>query len=353
MYRSKIIGIGAYNPAIIETNFEKQNIEFIRKDSTKFKKSTSDIISKFEDITEITQRTLAAPEILASDMGYFASVSAIEDGNIDKESLDYIIVAHNWGDNYCHNNHYDILPNLATRIKNKLDIRNPNCVAYDILFGCPGWVEAVKQADILIRAKEAKKVLVVGTDSASRVVEKCDIDSMLFSDGAGAIVLEGTFGENGVLGHKSMSHCNEEIGYLKMDKAYDIENGDSNLYLKMIGKSVFKYAMMNVPEIIATCLSNANISIDDVQYFLIHQANGKMIKLIAKKLFENFGEEYDKSKVPIIVGRMGNNGAATVPTLLFELSNKKINDRGILKNDILVFASVGAGMHANCVVYKF
>lgn len=353
MYRSRIIGIGAYIPTTIETNLEKQDVEFVKKSSSKFSKSTAEIITKFEKITEITQRTIAAPNILASDMGYFASLSAIKDGNIDKEDIDYIIVAHNWGDNYCNNNYYDILPNLAARIKGKLRIRNPSCIAYDILFGCPGWVEALKQADILIKAQEAKKILVVGTDSASRVVEKCDIDSMLFSDGAGAIVLERTSDNIGILGHKSVSHCNAELDFLKMDTSYDNDSIDNNLYLKMTGKNVFKYAMINVPKIISECLYKANLSIDEIQYFLIHQANGKMIRLIAKKLFEDFGKKFDESKVPIIVGRMGNNGAATIPTLLYELNNKRINDRGILENDIVVFASVGAGMHTNCVIHKF
>jgi len=353
MYRTKIQSTGVYYPTLKVSNFEKQNIQFLNKGNSTFNKSSLEILNKFVEITEISERAIATPNVLPSDMGYFAAKNAIENVNINPETIDYIIVAHNWGDTSCHHKYFDLLPNIGARIKNKLKIENPNCVAYDILFGCPGWVEAIKQADILIKSGEANRILVIGTDSVSRVVEECDVDSLLFSDGAGAVIMEKTERDEGVLGHKTLSHCNEELGFLKMDTSYDSAKKDEGLLLKMQGKKVFKYAMVNVPKVIKECLSKTGLSINDIQYFLIHQANGKMIRMIGKKLFEDFGKEFDEAKVPINVGKMGNNSVATIPTLLYELKHNKINERGIKEGDIVVFSSVGAGMHTNCLIHKF
>jgi len=351
--QSYITGIGVYRPSKIMSNDIAKETNFIKEGNIQYSRNNSDIISKFEEITDITHRTIAAADILPSDMGYFAASDAIESSNIDKENIDYLIAAHNWGDTSYYHRYFDLLPNIAARIKNKLKIENPNCVAYDILFGCPGWIEGLKQADILIKSGEAQKVLVIGTDAVSRVVEKCDIDSLLFSDGSGAVILEKANGEEGILGHKTLSHCGKEIEFLKMGKSYDSKNNGNELFLKMKGKRVFKYAMENVPKIIKECLTKANLSIDDIQYFLIHQANGKMIKMIGKKLFEEFGQKFNEAKVPIIVGKMGNNSVATIPTLLYDLKQKKVNNRGIRKGDNVIFASVGAGMHTNCLIHKF
>ena len=125
---------------------------------------------------------------------------AIDDANIDPETLDYIIVAHNFGDVKHETVQSDILPCLASRVKHSLKIKNPKCVAYDILFGCPGWLEGVIQAQAFIKAGMAKRCLVVGTETLSRVVDKHDRDSMIYSDGAGATIIEETDEEGGILG---------------------------------------------------------------------------------------------------------------------------------------------------------
>jgi 3-oxoacyl-[acyl-carrier-protein] synthase-3 len=174
---------------------------------------------------------------------------------------------------------------------------------------------------------------------------------MLFSDGAGAIILEETSSINGVLAYKTVSHCGEELNYLRMGKSY-IDN--EGFFLKMEGKKVFRYAMEYVPYVINSCLKEANITIEEVKYFIIHQANGKMIKMIGKELFRSHGiADFDEDVLPINVYTMGNNSVATIPTLLHEIQHRQFNDLSINEGDVIVFASVGAGMHANCIVHRF
>jgi len=351
---SIIKSVGVYYPNNIKRNTDFLQNTFLKKGNIPFDKPSGEIIAKFEQITEIKERKIAADDISVSDMGFFASRHAIDNAGIDQETIDYIIVAHNWGNvNNC-DNYFDPLPNLAARVKGRLEIKNPTCVAYDLLFGCPGWLEALKQGHMFIQSGNAQRVLVVGADAVSRVVEDCDIDSMLFSDGAGAVILEKTEAPNGILSFKTVSHCLDEIDFLKMGHSYDDQLKDSGLYLKMEGKKVFRYAMENVPAVIDCCLKDAGLELNDINYFLIHQANGKMIKAIGKKLFESHGiKSFNEQVMPLNVSTMGNNSVATIPTLLYELQQKQLNDRGLKKGDIVAFASVGAGMHANCVIHQF
>jgi 3-oxoacyl-[acyl-carrier-protein] synthase-3 len=348
---SEITSVGAYYPAIVAKNEIYKTVEFFKENSQPFDKTGTQVVDKFEQITGIKERRIAQDDMNASEMGFLAARDAISNRGADQETIDYIIVAHNWGNVSAEHNYYDAVPNLAARIKGRLGIKNPDCVAYDILFGCPGWLEAMKQAHLFIKSGDAKKVLVIGTDTVSRVVENCDMDSMLFSDGAGAIILEENDTESGILAYKTVSHCGEEVDYLKMGPSY-IDN--EGFFLKMEGKKVFRYAMEYVPYVINECLSKAAIGIEEVKYFIIHQANGKMIQLIGKELFRSNGiKEFDEKVLPINVYTMGNNSVATIPTLLHEIQYRQFNDLSIDKGDIVVFASVGAGMHANCIVHRF
>ena len=112
-------------------------------------KSTRSIIDKFQEITGIEERRYAKPEQNASDLAFLAAADALETSGIDKETLDYIIVAHNFGDVSYDSNRVSLVPSLASRVKALLKISNPDCIAYDLSFGCPGWLEAVIQATII------------------------------------------------------------------------------------------------------------------------------------------------------------------------------------------------------------
>src|SRR6476661_3791640 len=189
-FASIITATGSYLPETVVLNSDFLNHKFFEKDGTAITRDNAEVIQKFQDITEITERRYAAKDQHASDLGYLAAKNALESGNIDPETLDYIIVAHNFGDVPLGSTRPDILPSISSRIKHLLKIKNPDCVAYDLPFGCPGWVQGIIQADYFIRSGDAKKILVIGTETLSRVVDPHDRDTMIFADGAGATVLE-------------------------------------------------------------------------------------------------------------------------------------------------------------------
>ena len=138
-----------------------------------------------------------------------AAASAISDANIDAETIDYIIFAHNFGDVKVNTLQSDTVPSLAARVKHLLQIKNPYCVALDILFGCPGWIEAVILANTYINAGIAKRCLVIGAETLSRVVDQHDRDTMIYADGAGAVIIEQSNEQKGLISHLSASFANE------------------------------------------------------------------------------------------------------------------------------------------------
>jgi 3-oxoacyl-[acyl-carrier-protein] synthase-3 len=115
---------------------------------------------------------------------------ALQSAGIDKETLDYVVVAHNFGDIHQDNRRSDFVPTLAARIKQRLGIANPECIAYDLPFGCPGWLQAVIQVDYFLRSGDARRSLGIGAETLSRVCDPHDRDSLIYADGAGAAVLE-------------------------------------------------------------------------------------------------------------------------------------------------------------------
>ena len=136
----KITGSGCCIPNVVQKNKAFLGHSFLDNQGTKFDADNKTIIDKFNSITGIEERKYIPLELKTSDIAHLAAQKAIEDANVDPETLDYIIVAHNFGDISGDSKQIDTLPSLASRVKAKLKIRNPKCVAYDILFGCPGWV---------------------------------------------------------------------------------------------------------------------------------------------------------------------------------------------------------------------
>ena len=186
----RITGTGSYIPEQIQKNKAFDNHNFLNVDGSKIDAENAVIIEKFKAITGIEERRYAAANLNTSDLAALAALEAINEANINPEELDYIILAHNFGDVKSGESQSDILPCLAARVKHLLKIKNPKCVAYDILFGCPGWVEGVIQAQAFIKAGMAKKCLVIGAETLSSVVDKHDRDSLIYSDGAGATIVE-------------------------------------------------------------------------------------------------------------------------------------------------------------------
>ncbi len=353
---SVITGTGNYIPPRCIKNEDFLSNEFYDKDGKKLDKSGQEIIEKFLAITTIAERRYVAEDLVTSDIAYFAAEDAIKSANIDKEELDYIIVAHNFGDVRNDNKRLDIVPSLAARVKHKLEIKSPDAIAYDLPFGCPGWLQAVIQADYFIKSGDAKKVLVIGADVLSRVSDPHDRDSMLYADGAGAVVMEAKQGENptGILAHKTRSDTLVYSQMLFMGKSYNPDNENKDdIFLKMNGRKLYQYALENVPQAIKGCLEKSNVHLSEIKKVLIHQANGKMDYAMLKRLYGLFDNvEMPEDIMPMTVGWLGNSSVATIPTLLDLILKGKLEPHKINEGDLIVFASVGAGMNINAMVYK-
>ena len=356
MLRTVITGSGAYIPPIIKTNRDFAVHDFYGEDSVKITTPPEEVTEKFKQITGIEERRYAETDVNASDIGTIAAKIAIAESGIDPETLDQIIVAHNFGNVAKHTIQTDILPALASRIKHDLQIKNPACVAYDILFGCPGWLQGVIQSDAFFKAGIAKKALVIGTETLSRVLDLYDRDSMIFSDGAGATVLEyqqGGADGSGILSTSVASHCVDEAYYLHMGKSNFPESDPRIRYIKMKGRKVYEYAMKYVPQAMKDCLDKAEIDIKDVKKVFIHQANEKMDEGIIKALFKLYGlREIPHDIMPMSIHKLGNSSVATVPTLFDMVKKNQLEGHHLETGDVVLFASVGAGMNINAVCYR-
>ncbi|MCD4834714.1 MAG: ketoacyl-ACP synthase III [Bacteroidales bacterium] len=353
---SVITGTGSYIPTKCVRNEDFLNNEFYEIDGKKLDKSNQEIIDKFLEITTIAERRYVTDDLTTSDIAYYSAVDAIKSANIDKEELDYIIVAHNFGDVKAGNKQLDIVPSLAARVKHKLEIKNPYTVAYDLPFGCPGWLQGIIQADYFIKSGDAKKILVIGTDILSRISDPHDRDSMLYADGAGATILEAKKSDTpiGILAHKTRSDTFLYSKMLFMGKSYnpDIENKDDS-FLKMNGRKLYQYALENVPQAIKDCLEKSNTHLSEIKKVLIHQANGKMDDAMLARLYKLYDiADLPENIMPMTVSWLGNSSVATIPTLLDLVLKGKLEPYKINKGDTFVFASVGAGMNINALTYK-
>jgi 3-oxoacyl-[acyl-carrier-protein] synthase-3 len=348
-----ITGIGSYIPTIVTKNDAFLEHRFMETDGSSFGQDNTVIIEKFKAITGIAERRYAEPELKTSDLGYLAAEKAIANAGIDREELDYIIFAHNFGDLTPGKTQGDTLPSLATRVKHLLKIKNPNCVAYDVIFGCPGWIEGVIQATAFIKSGMAQKCLVIGGETLSRIIDPHDRDSMIFSDGAGAAVLEANPASGEILSHASMTFANEEAYYLYFDKSNSSGGCKDTRYIKMQGRKIYEFACINVPKAMATCLDKSGVSIDEVKKIFIHQANEKMDEAIIKRFYKIYGKEVPENVMPMSIHELGNSSVATVPTLLDKVLNGELPEHELKKGDVVIFASVGAGMNVNAIVYRY
>lgn len=349
----KITGTGSYIPTSIEKNENFNSHHFLNTDGSTLKHPNAVIIEKFKAITGIDQRRYAPPNLNSSDLAFFAAEKAIADAKIDPEELDYIIMAHNFGDVKHNTIQSDVLPCLASRVKHRLRIKNTKCVAYDILFGCPGWIEGVIQANAFIKAGIAKKCLVIGSETLSRVVDKHDRDSMIYGDGAGATVIEASDEEGGILAHETGSFTYDEAYYLYFGNSNNKELCPDTRYLKMDGRKIYEFALKNVPLAMKSCLEKADVDIKDVKKIFIHQANEKMDEAILKRFYKLYEIEIPEGIMPMTIHELGNSSVATIPTLFDLVRKNHLKNQTLTKGDIILFASVGGGMHVNAIVYKY
>jgi 3-oxoacyl-[acyl-carrier-protein] synthase-3 len=352
---SVIIGTGSYVPAKRVLNSDFRDRTFFDANGEKLNKSNQETIDKLAEITGIKERRHVADDQVASDVACLAATDALKSSGIDNESLDYIIVAHNFGDVRAGSVRSDFVPSLAARVKHKLAIANPKTVAYDLPFGCPGWLQGIIQANYYLQSGDCKRVMVIGAETLSRMSDPHDRDSMIYADGAGATILEAVASDRplGILSHAARSDTIEHAYMLWMGKSYDPQHQGDELYLKMDGHGLYQYALKTVPLVVKESLEKAGLSISEIKKVLIHQANEKMDEAILRRLFKlcNAGE-FKPEIMPMTISWLGNSSVATLPTLLDLIQKGKMNDHKLESGTAIVFASVGAGMNINSVVYR-
>lgn len=352
---SVITGTGSYVPNVKVSNEEFARHTFFNKDESAIDTLIDEVISKFKDITGIEERRYANDEQSASQIAALAAKQAISNAGIDRETIDQIIVAHNFGDVPKGTIQTDILPSLASRVKNLLKIKSTSCIPYDILFGCPGWIQGVIQADSYIKSGMAKRCLVIGAETLSRVIDKHDRDCMIFADGAGAAIIEAVESDQkfGVLSTAMMSHTEQEAYYLYLGKSYHPDADSKTRYIKMDGRKIYEYSLVNVPEAMKVALDKSGIDAHEIKKIIIHQANEKMDEAIVTRFIRKCKINASPAELmPMSIRELGNSSVATIPTLLDLILKNKIDNHRIAKNDIIMFASVGAGMNINAIVYK-
>lgn len=351
MPNSIITATGSYIPTLRVSNQDFLNHTFYDIQGMKLEISNDEIIKKFQEITRIQERRYVTDDLNTSDLAFLSAEQALE--GVDKESLDYILVGHNFGDTRANNMRSDMVPTIAARVKHRLGIRNPYTVAFDVPFGCPAWLHGMIMADYFIRSGDAKRILVIGAETLSRVSDPHDRDSMIYSDGAGAALVEATDGEVGILSHVTRSDTFKDAYLLRLGKTYNPNSNGTSLYLKMHGHEIYKYALRTVPEVVRKSLDKAGLSLTDVRKMLMHQANHKMDEAILKRLFQLYKiEEIPEHIMPMTIAFLGNSSVATLPTLYDLLQRGQLENHQLRSGDIIVFASVGAGMNVNSIVYR-
>jgi len=321
--RAVVKGIGSYLPEKIMTNDDIAKIV-----------DTSD--EWIRERTGIRQRHIAADGEKTSDLAMHAAIAALADANMDANEIDLIILATSTPDN--------TFPATATAIQARLGITHG--AAFDIQAVCSGFIFALNTANALMLAGQANNVLVIGAETFSRILDWQDRGTcVLFGDGAGAMVLSaedasGSNSDSGILAAKVRSDGRH------YDKLY-VDGGVSSTqtvgYLRMQGPEVFKHAVKNISSIISETAEIANIPVSDVDWFVPHQANKRILDGTAKKL------KLDPEQVVITVDKHGNTSAASVPLAL----DVAVKDGRIKKNDLVMLEAMGGGFTWGAVLLRW
>ena len=318
---SKVLGTGGYLPAEIRTNEEISKTV-----------DTSD--AWIYERTGIKSRRIAAPDETASSMAEIASRQAIDTARIDPGEINLIIVATGTPDR--------IYPSTACLLQERLEIKN--CVSFDIQAACSGALFGLSIADQYIKSGAAKKVLLVGSEICSRLVDWTDRGTcILFGDGAGAVLL-GADESPGVLStHIHSDGAYEDLLYCPNPQAANNAAKDAQGYISMRGNEVFKMAVNTLERIVDETLEANNMQKDDVDWLVPHQANIRIIAATAKKL------KMPMSQVVVTLEEQGNTSSASVLLALHE----GISDGRIKRGQVVLLEAFGAGFTWGSALIKF
>ncbi len=275
--------------------------------------------------TGIGRRHIAENET-TSYMATRAALRAIEQSGIAPEEIEMVIVATSSSET--------IYPCAACEVQR--EIKAENAVGYDLNGACTGFVLAFNTAQAYISAGLYRTILVIGAESMSHMVNWTDRSTcILFGDGAGAVVLRAQEGEPVRMAAHSDGEKGPALkGLSRHRKDWDCKDSDKDAYIRMDGQGVFKFAVRKVPEIIEEILEQSDVSLEDIEYFILHQANRRIIEAVAKRL------KTDISRFPMNLEEYANTSAATVPILLDEMNRKGMFKRG----QKLMMAGFGAGL---------
>ena len=313
MIRSQVMGCGSFLPRTILTNAELAK-----------RVDTSD--EWIRERTGIRQRHIVAKGEMTSDLALHAARHALHDSKIDSDEIDLIVVATTTPD--------ETFPATATRLQARLGMKRG--AAFDVQAVCSGFIYGMAVADNFIKAGQAKTVLLVGAESMSRLLDWKDRTTcVLFGDGAGAVVLQahrghGNHDDRGVLNTKLYSD-----GRLH-DLLY-VDGGPSSTqttgHLRMQGREVFRHAVTNISAAIRASVEEAGFKISDIDWFVPHQANQRILDGTARKL------GIPAAKVVSTVAQHGNTSAASVPLALATA----VADGRIHKGQLVLLEAMGGG----------
>ncbi|KAA2215089.1 beta-ketoacyl-ACP synthase III [Teichococcus oryzae] len=316
--RSLIAGTGGYLPDTVLDNDAL---------AERYGLDTSD--AWIQERTGIRQRHLAAPGQMASDLGAFAAREALEQAGIDAGAVDGIIVATATPD--------AVFPSTAARLQAKLGITQG--FAFDVAAACTGFVYALSVADAMIRAGQARCVLVVGAEVFSRLMDWTDRGTcVLFGDGAGAVLLRAA--EAAEAGDRGVLSC-----HLHADGRHgDIlqVEGTPGL-LRMAGRDVFRHAVSKLAAVVDEALAANNLSTSDVAWLVPHQANLRIIDAMGRKL------GLPAERVVVAVDRHANTSAASIPLALAEAAR----DGRINRGDLVLMEAIGGGLTWGAALARF
>ena len=311
--RSVVLGVGSYLPKKVLTNDDLARIV-----------DTSD--EWIQQRTGIKERHIAADGELTSDLGTAAARAALVSANLEASDIDMIVMATATPDN--------TFPAAAVTVQEKLGITRGS--AFDVQAVCSGFIYGLTTADAMIRAGHAEKVLVIGAETFSRILDWTDrATCVLFGDGAGAVVLGRTVG-NGTTADRGLlsSHLRSDGRY--KDKLY-VDGGPSSTgtvgHLRMEGREVYKHAVAKIGDVIEDAFLATGVTAADIDWFVPHQANVRIIDSTALK----FGIPLER--VVRTVDRHGNTSAASIPLALAEASA----DGRIKRGDLLLLEAMGGG----------
>lgn len=321
--RSVVVGCGSYLPKNVVTN----------DDLTKIVDTSDEWIRQR---TGIEQRHMAENGEFTSDLGYNAAIKALEHAGMDAQDIDLIICATATPDN--------TFPATSVAIQERLGIRHG--AAFDVQAVCSGFVYAITTADLYIQTGKAKTVLVIGAETFSRILDFNDRTTcVLFGDGAGAVILqamegEGTNDDRGIL----TSHLRSDGRH--KEKLF-VDGGPSTTqtagYLRMEGKEVFKHAVGMITDVITDAYKATGLGSEDLDWFIPHQANKRIIDASAKKL------KIAPEKVVTTVNLHGNTSAASIPLAI----DVAVKDGRVKKGDIVMLEAMGAGFTWGSVLIRW